>query len=350
VSAAIAARTLAVGRLATIGAAIGGALASLPAWVSSVLTLAVGWVGTQALGLVLETTYEALKEWNAQKGSCPDVPEWLRPIFGDRFFNRDPLVLDLDRGGVSLTSLGLSNAYFDLDGNGFAERVGWVTAGDGLLALDVNRNGRIDGGSELFGTARENGFTVLARYDDNNDGQITSADSVWDSLLIWRDANSDGASTAAELTSIAANDISTINLNARTGNLGSRAGNPLLAIGNYTDASGFGTEAIAVAFTSDQTNTRFLLPEGFEYDPEVFLLPNLRGYGELPDLWVAMSLDPVLKAMVQDLVASDYDEISDLVGEPYSIKQPDYYRYGFRQTGATTYHYRTTEFEDMLAR
>jgi hypothetical protein len=46
------------------------------------------------------------------------------------------------------------------------------------------------------------------------------------------------------------------------------------------------------------------LPDGFEYDPEVFTLPNLRGYGSLPDLWVAMSLDPVLKAMVQDLIAS----------------------------------------------
>ena len=49
------------------------------------------------------------------------------------------------------------------------------------------------------------------------------------------------------------------------------------------------------------------LPEGFTYDPEVFLLPNLRGYGSVPDLWVAMSLDPTLKAMVQDLVADASD-------------------------------------------
>jgi hypothetical protein len=46
--------------------------------------------------------------------------------------------------------------------------------------------------------------------------------------------------------------------------------------------------------------------------PEVFGLPNLCGYGKLPDLWVAMTLDPVLKGMVQDLMARDYDGISDL--------------------------------------
>jgi hypothetical protein len=75
----------------------------------------------------------------------------------------------------------------------------------------------------------------------------------------------------------------------------------LLAVGSYTGTTGVGAEAIAVGFTTDQSNTRFILPDGFEYDPEVFGLPNLRGYGSLPDLWVAMSLDPVLKAMVQDI-------------------------------------------------
>jgi hypothetical protein len=82
----------------------------------------------------------------------------------------------------------------------------------------------------------------------------------------------------------------------------------------------------------------------------VFELPNLRGYGALPDLWVAMSLDPALKAMVQQLMTGSYDEISDLVGSPYSVRDPDYYQYGYLQTGATHYRYNTTAFEDMLAR
>jgi hypothetical protein len=235
-----------------------------------------------------------------------NVSTWLGDLFGSRFFDIDPLVLDLDLGGVSLTSLSASNAFFDLNNNGFAERTGWVSAGDGLLALDGNRNGRIDNGNELFGSTTQNGFTALARYDENKDGRITSDDSIWNSLLIWRDANGDGVSTAAELTPIAANDIGSIGLTNRVpgGFSPTRAGNRLLAVGSYTGTTGVGAEAIAVGFTTDQSNTRFILPDGFEYDPEVFGLPNLRGYGSLPDLWVAMSLDPVLKAMVLDLLVS----------------------------------------------
>jgi hypothetical protein len=36
----------------------------------------------------------------------------------------------------------------------------------------------------------------------------------------------------------------------------SRAGNTILAVGDYARASGGTAEAVAVAFTSDQTNTR----------------------------------------------------------------------------------------------
>ena len=108
----------------------------------------------------------------------------------------------------------------------------------------------------------------------------------------------------------------------------SRDGNRLLGIGSYSSVTGVNAEAIAVGFTTDQSNARFILPDGFDYDPEVFSLPNLRGYGSLPDLWVAMSLDPVLKAMVQDLMAGDYGDISDLVGRTFAVDEPDYYRYG----------------------
>ena len=128
-------------------------------------------------------------------------------------------------------------------------------------------------------------------------------------------ANGNGISTPGELSQIAANDIGAISLSSRApgGFRPSRAGNRFLGIGSYTSATGISAEAIAVGFSSDQSNTRFILPDGFEYDPEVFSLPNLRGYGSLPDLWVAMSLDPVLKAMVQDLMAGDYDDIGHLI-------------------------------------
>ena len=74
-------------------------------------------------------------------------------------------------------------------------------------------------------------------------------------------------------------------------------------------------EVLAVAFTTDQVNTRFQLPDGFQYDPAVLALPNLRGYGLVPDLWVAMSLDPVLRQMVENFSVNDIQNIDDLIGE-----------------------------------
>lgn len=86
-----------------------------------------------------------------------------------------PLVLDRDGDGVELTGQAPgTTAYFDLDGDGFAERTGWVEADDGLLALDRDGNGRIDDISELFGTndPSSNGFVPLAALDTNANGRI----------------------------------------------------------------------------------------------------------------------------------------------------------------------------------
>ncbi|WP_296645077.1 hypothetical protein [Roseinatronobacter sp.] len=80
--------------------------------------------------------------------------------------------------------------------DGFAEATGWVAADDGLLVLDVNGNGRIDNGSELFGdqTGHAHGFLALAQHDDNGDGVIDEADTVYGQLRIWQDLNQDGIS------------------------------------------------------------------------------------------------------------------------------------------------------------
>ncbi|MFA5952836.1 MAG: hypothetical protein WC807_21480 [Hyphomicrobium sp.] len=62
----------------------------------------------------------------------------------------DPIVLDGNSDGVRLGALG---AGFDLDADGTPERISWAAPTDPLLAMDVNRDGRINNGSELFGVA-----------------------------------------------------------------------------------------------------------------------------------------------------------------------------------------------------
>lgn len=109
-----------------------------------------------------------------------------------------PLVLDLNGDGIELTSVNGATAFFDVGVDGFAEATGWVAADDGLLVLDVNGNGRIDNGSELFGdqTGHAHGFLALAQHDDNGDGVIDASDAVFGQLRIWQDLNQDGISQA----------------------------------------------------------------------------------------------------------------------------------------------------------
>jgi hypothetical protein len=106
----------------------------------------------------------------------------------------DPLVLDLDGDGISTLSQE-NGVFFDFDANGFHELSGWIGAGSGLLMLDLNGNGELDDGSELFGdftmmpTGENagNGFHALSQYDDNMDGQIDANDAIWSQLGVYYD-------------------------------------------------------------------------------------------------------------------------------------------------------------------
>lgn len=106
----------------------------------------------------------------------------------------DPLVLDLDGDGIELSSVAQSQTYFDFDGDGFAERTGWVGPDDAFLVRDRNSNGRVDNGTELFGNANLDGFAALSSFDLNVDGKIDVGDIVFSELKIWRDINGNGIS------------------------------------------------------------------------------------------------------------------------------------------------------------
>ncbi|MEJ8562355.1 hypothetical protein QTO30_14715 [Yoonia sp. GPGPB17] len=97
---------------------------------------------------------------------------------------------------------------------------GWVAPDDGLLALDIDGDGIINDGSELFGdqTGYDHGFLALAAHDGNGDGTINADDAVFDDLLIWQDANSDGISQAGEMRGLAEVGIASISVNATATN------------------------------------------------------------------------------------------------------------------------------------
>lgn len=96
---------------------------------------------------------------------------------------RDPLVVDF---GNPQTALGASSVAFDLDSDGKKENMRLPAGDSGLLVYDRNHNGVADNGSELFGPQSGNGFSDLAKLDDDGNGWIDSGDKAFADLEVWR--------------------------------------------------------------------------------------------------------------------------------------------------------------------
>lgn len=107
----------------------------------------------------------------------------------------DPLVINYGGNVAELT-----DQYFclDLDGDGEKEQLRQLAKNSGLLSLDLNGDGIIDDGTELFGTSSGNGFADLAAYDEDSNGWIDEADSVFGKLSVLV-KNDDGTDTLLTL-------------------------------------------------------------------------------------------------------------------------------------------------------
>lgn len=127
-----------------------------------------------------------------------------------------PIVLDFSVSQVFKTeSILQSNVYFDLNGDGSKERVGWISKDTALLVWDRNHNGTIESGEELFGehtagTRFENGYLALKNYDLNRDGVIDNKDPIFSELALWFDHNIDGVAKESEIESLSARKVTGI--------------------------------------------------------------------------------------------------------------------------------------------
>lgn len=94
----------------------------------------------------------------------------------------DPLVINMDS---NITSVSDMKFKFDIDSDGKEDEISFVGKGSGFLALDKNGDGKINDGSELFGTKSGDGFKDLAEYDEDHNGWIDENDSIFSKLKIW---------------------------------------------------------------------------------------------------------------------------------------------------------------------
>jgi Ca2+-binding RTX toxin-like protein len=206
-----------------------------------------------------------------------------------------PIVLDLAGDGFETVGQA-KGTYFDLDNNGFAEKTAWISGSDdGFLTLDLNRNGKIDDGGELFGnyTKLENGenakdgFAALAQYDSNADGVINSLDEIFGDLRIWID-NGNGKSETGELKTLSEAGVESISLNQTETNI-TYNDSYISGISQTILSDGTSINAADFWFNTSKIDTEYVENSG-EY-AYINGLPNVRAIGSVPSLHEAMRLD-----------------------------------------------------------
>lgn len=107
----------------------------------------------------------------------------------------DPLVINLNTNVASVSD---QKFFFDIDADGTEDEISMLNEDSGYLALDKNGDGTINDGSELFGTTSGNGFKDLLAHDEDGNGWIDEADSIFQKLKIWS-MDENGNSTLIDL-------------------------------------------------------------------------------------------------------------------------------------------------------
>jgi hypothetical protein len=225
------------------------------------------------------------------------------------------LIFDMGEPGIKLTPLGnkkigssivtefISQTFFDIDNDGFAELVSWPKDLDGFIVIDLNKNGIIDNQTELFGkdVNNENGFIKIARYDSNKDGFISAADKTYDQLKIWQDTNQNGRVNPGELHSLQSLNIDKIDLNFTAPQYLGSANDRVKFISSYSSQT---TKRPINEIEIQKSNMVTHYLGNVTLNIATLFLPTLKGFGNLPDLHIAMSQDQVLFEQLKDITYS----------------------------------------------
>lgn len=237
-------------------------------------------------------------------GRIPQFIDDLKDAFGDAEKTSSPLILDMDGDGHSFVGTDNSNAFFDLDADGFTEWAGWnADNDDAFLVRDLNGNGLVDDISELFGNAETDGFTELAPLDSNQDSVFDMLDADWDQVQLWFDHDGDGWTDEGELAALS-DHVEAIDLDATLVNEDYN-GNTVTHRSSFTRSDNTTGQVVDVWFSYDNTISDY--QGNYTLTSEVLMLPYLQGYGDLKPLDAAMVEDATLQGMVREFVGNIKD-------------------------------------------
>jgi VCBS repeat-containing protein len=248
---------------------------------------------------ILKSAVQAAHQAAADDINGQEAPQPI-PHPGTPPSKHDPLVLDLTGNGINLTTLSGSPAYFDYNGSGIPIETAWITAGEGLLVM-APADGATVTAADMLGAYSGNGFADLAALDSNGDSVINASDAAYSQLRVW--VSTDGSS--GQFYTLAQLGITSIDVNSVvSGQIDN--GNTIVATSTFsmTNPTTGATTTNTIAEVNLATNIQITqLPSSTVTPSQTALnLPNLSGFGFLPDLDVAVTADPTLMAMVENLV------------------------------------------------
>jgi hypothetical protein len=218
----------------------------------------------------------------------------------------DPIVLDLDGNGVELVGRD-AGARFDVTGDGTTDATGWMGSGEGLLALDVDGDGVINGLSEVFSESFGGGYsdalTALKSLDSNADGVIDASDDRFDEIIVWRDGDSDGVSGAGEMSSLSDHAIAKIDLSAEATYESSAAG--------HVDARG--------TFVYDDGSVGEYVEATFAFTDTAIVGSTVDDVGDAESFIVDVSSSPIAVGATVDDVGDAEPFIVDASSSPIAV-------------------------------
>ena len=218
---------------------------------------------------------------NATAGAVNSLAQFLG--FSDlaaaleSLLNTDPLLIDLTEQDIQVSNWINSPVYFNTNvgSNGLADgqlhRTGWVRPGTGILALDINGDGKINDITETLSQFFQGG-SAPGKYADGlaalaslakggaMDFNATTAlidpktsVSYFNEVVVWQDANQNGVTDAGELKTLAQLGITNISL-VGTGNQGENInGSSITNRTTYTKTDGSTGQVAAVNLQTDTT-------------------------------------------------------------------------------------------------
>lgn len=164
----------------------------------------INWVDSRCDGQVLDDGQNYTKYYCTSSSNT-------------RYECTTPLVLQFLAGAPVTLTRGLSSFAFT---PGQSVHSDWPAAATPWLVRDLDGDGRISSGRELFGSdtalasgrTAKHGFEALADLDGNRDGRVDADDPAFTTLRLWADVDGDRRTDPGELTSLAARGVTSLSV------------------------------------------------------------------------------------------------------------------------------------------